>query len=461
MGLMAPGEQTLFNNNPEYRNTDIIEAGFPHNGIAGPMHLGSFRRRARLRRTWLRLAIFVALIALYVDYVRLVAVNYPLLRVRPSTESEDGSGLRKERIFIASMHWNNERIIRSHWSSAVLDLVKHFGAENVYISVAESGSWDNTKGALRDLDGELGKLGVERNIELKDITHKDEIERTPGPDEAGWIHTSRGKKELRRIPYLAEIRNNVMAKLQDLAEGQDGREPRVFDKVIWLNDVVFTTEDVTTLLATRDGDYAAACSMDFSKPPQFYDTFALRDVSGEEAATQTWPFFLSAASRNAMITNTPVPVKSCWNGIVVFQAEPFYGDRALSFRGIPDSLSLHHLEGSECCLIHADNRLTPTHGVWLNPNVRVSYNPESDKVVRAETGLWPTKKEKFVGIWMNRWARLMGVIPRYIQQYRVDRRIKRWGHETREEAQPEIPKRWSHCLINEMQVLVHNGWKHL
>lgn len=203
------------------------------------MHLGSFRRRARLRRSWLRLAIFVALVALYVDYVRLVAVNYPLLRVSPSTESEDGSG-KKERVFIASMHWNNERIIRSHWSSAVLDLVKHFGAENVYISVAESGSWDNTKGALRDLDGELGKLGVERNIELKDITHKDEIERTPAPNEAGWIQTSRGKKELRRIPYLAEIRNNVMAKLQDLAEGKDGREPRVFDKVIWLNDVVFT-----------------------------------------------------------------------------------------------------------------------------------------------------------------------------------------------------------------------------
>ncbi|ELR10247.1 hypothetical protein VC83_08959 [Pseudogymnoascus destructans] len=425
------------------------------------MHLGSFRRRARLRRTWLRLAIIIAVVALYVDYVRLVVVNYPLSRVSPSTASMDGSGLKKERIFIASMHWNNERIIRSHWSSAVLDLVKHFGAENVYISVAESGSWDNTKGALRDLDAELEKLGVERNIELKDITHKDEIERTPGPNEAGWIQTSRGKKELRRIPYLAEIRNNVMAKLQDLAGGKGGREPRVFDKVIWLNDVVFTTEDVTTLIATRDGDYAAACSIDFSKPPQFYDTFALRDVSGGEAATQTWPFFLDSASRKAMITNTPVPVKSCWNGIVVFQVEPFYGNKALSFRGIPDSLALRHLEGSECCLIHADNRLTPLHGVWLNPNVRVSYNPESDKIVRAETGLWPTKKEKFVGIWMNRFARLVGIIPRYIQEYKVGKRMKLWGHETRDEAHGEIPVAWSHCLINEMQVLVQNGWKHL
>jgi hypothetical protein len=202
------------------------------------MHLGSFRRRARMRRTWLRLAIFIAVVALYIDYVSLVVVKYPLLRVSPSAAaSTESSGQQKQRIFIASMHWNNERIIRSHWSSAVLDLVKHFGAENVYISIAESGSWDNTKVALRDLDAELEKLGVERSVQLKDVTHKDEIERTPGPDETGWIQTSRGKKELRRIPYLAKIRNDVMAKLKELAER---KEPRIFDKVIWLNDVIFT-----------------------------------------------------------------------------------------------------------------------------------------------------------------------------------------------------------------------------
>jgi hypothetical protein len=28
------------------------------------------------------------------------------------------------------------------------------------------------------------------------------------------------------------------------------------------------TEDVTTLLSTRDGDYAAACSLDFSSYPE-------------------------------------------------------------------------------------------------------------------------------------------------------------------------------------------------
>jgi hypothetical protein len=138
------------------------------------------------------------------------------------------------------MFWNNEQLIRSHWRAAVLDLVRHFGADNVYISIIESGSWDNTKGALRDLDVELEKLGVERSIELVETTHKDEVERIPEPNEEGWIDTSRGRKELRRIPYLAKVRNGVMEKLQRLAERTDGRGKRSFDKILWLHDVIFT-----------------------------------------------------------------------------------------------------------------------------------------------------------------------------------------------------------------------------
>lgn len=121
-----------------------------------------------------------------------------------------------------------------------MDLVKHFGADNVYISISESGSWDNTKGALRDLDLQLGELGVERSIEMLETTHKDEIEHTPGPNEEGWIRTSRAREELRRIPYLAEIRNRVMEKPNQLAERSKGQDARTFDKILWLNDVIFT-----------------------------------------------------------------------------------------------------------------------------------------------------------------------------------------------------------------------------
>ncbi|KAH9222796.1 glycosyltransferase family 69 protein [Leptodontidium sp. 2 PMI_412] len=419
-----------------------------------------FHRSGRLRRQCVRLVILLLFVVLSFDFILTITVNHPLIRVSPSMISSTSLS-HKDRIFIASMHWNNELIIRSHWSAALLDLVRHFGAENVYISIIEGGSWDDTKGALRDLDLELEKLGVERSIEMHESTHKDEIERIPGLYEEGWIWTSRDKKELRRIPYLAGIRNQVMDKLRHLAERTGGQGKRSFDKILWLNDVIFTTEDVTTLIATRDGNYAAACSLDFSKPPLYYDTFALRDVAGAKAVTQTWPFFLAAKSRNAMISNSPVPVKSCWNGLVVFQADPFYHNPPLRFRGIPDSLALHHLEGSECCLIHADNRLSSVHGVWLNPNVRVSYNPEASTKVHAESGPWPGRKEKFVGIWNNRWARWTGFPRRFVERYVVDRRIRLWQEETHHKGQEDSRENGTFCLINEMQVLVHDGWAHV
>jgi hypothetical protein len=75
------------------------------------------------------------------------------------------------------------------------------------------------------------------------------------------------------------------------------------------------TQDVQRLLDTRGGDYAAACSLDFSKPPAFYDTFALRDSDDHAALMQSWPYFRSRASRDALKASEPVPVTSCWNGI--------------------------------------------------------------------------------------------------------------------------------------------------
>lgn len=140
---------------------------------------------------------------------------------------------RRERVYIASMHFNNAEILKSHWNKAVLDLTEAFGPENVFVSVFESGSWDDSKGVLRELDRELEKRGVPRRIEVSDVTHQDELD-SPNKGE-GWIETPRHKRELRRIPYLAKLRNKTIRDLLDLHE--KGVE---FDKVLFLNDVVFT-----------------------------------------------------------------------------------------------------------------------------------------------------------------------------------------------------------------------------
>lgn len=140
---------------------------------------------------------------------------------------------RHERVYIASIHWNNEEILRSHWNNAVLQLAKEFGPENIYLSVFESGSWDGTKSALYDLDRSLDSLGVARNITISDITHDDEI--TAPPTEHGWIDTPQGRKELRRIPYLAGLRNLSLQPLYALLE-----KGVTFDRILFLNDVIFT-----------------------------------------------------------------------------------------------------------------------------------------------------------------------------------------------------------------------------
>jgi hypothetical protein len=140
---------------------------------------------------------------------------------------------QSQKIFIATTHWNTEAVLRSHWNNAIEALVITLGPENVYVSIYESGSWDNTKGALRLLDQKLGALGVERTIILNETTHRDEIESPPAS--TGWIDTPRGKKELRRIPYLSTLRNLSLKPLEELAE-----KGLRFEKILFLNDVVFT-----------------------------------------------------------------------------------------------------------------------------------------------------------------------------------------------------------------------------
>jgi hypothetical protein len=218
-----------------------------------------------------------------------------------------------KRVYIAAQHYNSARLLREHWNEALYNLVKELGAEHVFVSIYESGGygWDETQQALRELEANLDVLKVRKEFVLSNLTHKEEI--AAQPTRHGWIDTPAGVHALRRIPFLASIRNKVFEPLEVLAaQGEH------FDTILFLNDVAFNPEDVMRLLDTNGGDYAAACSLDFSKPPYFYDTFALRDSQGHEAIMQTWPYFRSYVSRHAAERFLPVPVASCWNGMGKF-----------------------------------------------------------------------------------------------------------------------------------------------
>ncbi|KUI52443.1 Alpha-1,3-mannosyltransferase CMT1 [Cytospora mali] len=366
-------------------------------------------------------------------------------------------------IFIVSVHRNTGQLLPT-WGAAVLALVDYLGADNVYFSALESGSQDNTKEGLIALKDQLDARHVPNTVTLGMTVWEqlDEMWNRPHPDAPrpeGWIWNEEDQVyDLRRITYLARERNRAMEPMRKLQ-----RQGMTFDKVLWLNDVVFNTEDFVTLLHTRHGNYAAACSLDFKKPPHYYDTFALRDDQGQKTASNFWPWFLSPTSRRSARQSEPILVQSCWNGMVLFDAIPFYADPPLRFRAIPDTLADLHLEGSECCLIHADNALAarPDKGVWLNPNVRVGYSPSSYMAVQGRQGeKFPGVFATVAGAWANRWLRWRERLSQPFERATVLNRLKKWQAET-PSNEPSRQEPGVSCLINEKQIMWMNGWRHL
>lgn len=190
-----------------------------------------------------------------------------------------------------------------------------------------------------------------------------------------------------------------------------------------------------------------------------------------------------------MKKSQPVPVSSCWNGLgefynrslsyvlssreahfllcfpclywgcvlisstVFMPASTFTGENGSSFRGIDDSLAEYHLEASECCLIHADNPASDTRGVFLNPNVRVGYDSHAYKLVHRN-GSWLSRYEIWVGLWRNRFRRWF-TTP-LLKEHRVRKIVNDWRRQ-----KPGRKEQGEFCMIDEMQVLVENGWAHV
>ena len=137
-----------------------------------------FRRATRMRSS--RAALLVLLLFFLPDLLSLSGI----LSRRPPPATLHSSF---QRVYITAIHWNNEVVLRSNWNKAVLELAKHLGPENIYISIYESGSWDDSKGALRSLDAELGQLGVPQTVILDKTTHADELA-NPRHRQDGLIH---------------------------------------------------------------------------------------------------------------------------------------------------------------------------------------------------------------------------------------------------------------------------------
>jgi hypothetical protein len=142
-----------------------------------------------------------------------------------------------EKIFIAAMFYDNEEVI-PYWHNSLIQVIHYLGPDNVFVSIVESHSTDNTPELLEALDADLALLGVSRRILIAD-------EAVSKPDDMGGNN---------RIDFLAATRNRALEPL--MAGG--------YDRVVFSNDIYIEPESWLELLETNGGDYDVACGMDFA-----------------------------------------------------------------------------------------------------------------------------------------------------------------------------------------------------
>ncbi|KAK2765655.1 hypothetical protein FQN54_008511 [Arachnomyces sp. PD_36] len=336
--------------------------------------------------------------------------HYKKLRRAALTSNKPGRiNPRNETVFIAaSIYDHGGHLARGDWGHGIIGLIDLIGPENVFLSVYENDVVNEQ--ALFAL-GELEQR-VKSNKSMVFEPHL-------VTDKLPHITIGKGKKRVKRTAYLAEVRNRALRPLDKMPDTR-------FDKLLFVNDVVFDPIDAAQLLfstnVNEDGhaQYRAACSVDFINPFKFYDTFATRDLEGYSMGLPFFPWFSGAGnaeSRNDVLAEKDaVRVRSCWGGMVAFDAkyfqkpkpppqvedpveEPRAEDQAQEPRveereiditppGTGNSVARFRAEedpywdASECCLIHADIQSQPTEesrdtGIYMNPFVRVAYHPDT------------------------------------------------------------------------------------
>ncbi|KAG2052265.1 hypothetical protein BDR06DRAFT_958128 [Suillus hirtellus] len=248
--------------------------------------------------------------------------------------SRQGHG-KQEKIFIAALFSNNELVI-PYWHNSLVQAIHYLGPDNVFVSIVESHSTDASPNLLQELDADLASMGVSRRI----ITRDETISR---PDYLG------GRE---RIEFLAATRNRA---LEPLMEGG-------YDKVVFSNDIFIEPETLVELLETNNGDYDMACGLDFGHFGA-YDMWVLRDRQAK-LTSGIWPYFFDEADYRAMRTDSPAPVFSCWNGIVVFAADPLIpiplrSNRTLSTDPLPYELPSTHPATQDPSMRGPSPALTP------------------------------------------------------------------------------------------------------
>ncbi|KAL8802457.1 MAG: hypothetical protein Q9200_006578 [Gallowayella weberi] len=314
--------------------------------------------------------------------------HYEALAKRARASKISGRGNpANEKIFIAaSIYDKGGHLVNGAWGNALLDLVDILGDKTVFLSIYENDAGEKAEDAINNFRARVpcpNEIVFEPHVSLETFPS------VVMPD---------GSERVKRIAYLAEIRNRALRPLDEPTSVK-------YDRLLFLNDVVFDPIEAVQLLFSTNSkesgqsSYLAACAVDFINPFKFYDTFATRDAEGYSMGVPFFPWFSDAGKgvsrRDVMAGKDAVPVKSCWGGMVAFDATYFQASPATDERrsrqttNVTSSMTIRfraesdlYWEASECCLVHADLQSASKAngrseiddgGIYMNPYVRVAY----------------------------------------------------------------------------------------
>ncbi|KAH8928149.1 glycosyltransferase family 69 protein [Atractiella rhizophila] len=213
--------------------------------------------------------------------------------------------------------------------------------QNVFVSVYENGSTDQTKALLRLFDALARSVG--------------------------------------------EVFDSVifMNDVLPCAEGE------VFDSVIFMNDVLPCVDDLLELVwQSRRQNAGITCGSDYifheeMGQPVFYDNWVARDMNG--TALENAPFesvFRDQGSSHRFQRHLPIQVQSCWNGIAVLDSAPIYAHPHVKFRMA--KLSEGECSASECSLICNDYWQAGYGRIIMISRVKLAYDKQVYDIIHPE-----------------------------------------------------------------------------
>ncbi|BGP25225.1 GDP-Man:alpha-1,3-mannosyltransferase, glycosyltransferase family 69 protein [Rhodotorula toruloides] len=245
-----------------------------------------------------------------------ISANDTSLSSRYSALRRTGPSQPRQGKTLLALNLYNSQDVLPSLSHALLTVTSFLDPSTVHVSIFENGSTDQTTLALAHLAAALTALGASHTI-LSD------------PRKTNW-------KAVDRIAQLSVYRNVLLEPLSDS-----------FSDVVFINDVYTCPNDVLELVFQRKAQEAdAACAMDWrpngglarkwNGSVKFYDNWVSRSLSGETLRARAdilseWRNGLDEIFdqpgeerwKKRWNRGLPVPVYSCWNGMLALDVTPF------------------------------------------------------------------------------------------------------------------------------------------